>query len=309
MKETCRICGNDLYNEHFIVQEKMFGSEESFEYIKCSKCGCMQLVDEDMNMSKYYQNNYYSFNQQYTHNSLADFIGSEFFKYRLGKFSLFGPIINCLFASRLQHWIVSPYFDFNKTILDVGCGSGRLLQLMRHRGFKHLKGIDPYNPQVLNYGDVVIENHSIYDEHDKYDTVMLHYSFEHMPNPYKVMSQLNQLLAEDGTLLIRIPLIDSYAWRKYGTNWVQMDAPRHIYLHTLYSFLFLCEKCGLKCDKIIYDSTEYQFVYSEKYLRGYTFNDSYDVFNKSELNYFNKFALWLNKHRDGDQATFYLKRL
>ena len=66
----------------------MFGSEESFEYIKCSKCGCMQLVDEDMNMSKYYQNNYYSFNQQYTHNSLADFIGSEFFKYRLGKFSL-----------------------------------------------------------------------------------------------------------------------------------------------------------------------------------------------------------------------------
>ena len=306
----CRICGNEVNNEHFVVKEKMFGSNELFDYFKCSQCGCMQLLDEKMDMSKYYEGDYYSFNVHYKPNLIRDFLGKEFFKYKLGHFSVFGYAIDKMFPSKMQNWLDKDYIKFEDSILDVGCGSGRLLQLMRHRGFHKLRGLDPFNSEVINYGeDLVIYNHSIFEEHNKYDLIMLHYSFEHMPDPYIVFSKLNDLLNDNGTLLIRIPLIDSYSWRKYGTTWVQMDAPRHIYVHTVNSFVYLSKKCGFDVKKILYDSGEYQFLYSEKYLRGYSFDSPVNVFSKKELKKLHKFSLELNKIHDGDQATFYLKRL
>lgn len=309
-QDHCRICGNAINNEHFSVKEKMFGMNECFEYIKCAQCGCMQLLDEKMDMSQYYRGDYYSFNLQYKPNIVRDFLGKEFFKYKLERFSILGYFINKMVPSKMQNWVQKDFVKFDDSILDVGCGSGRLLQLMQHRGFKKLRGLDPFNPEIINYGDdLVIYNHSIFDEHNKYDFIMLHYSFEHMPDPFAVFSKLNDLLNEDGSLLVRIPLIDSYAWRKYGTNWVQMDAPRHIYIHTLNSFVYLSRQCGFDVKKVIYDSGEYQFVYSEKYVRGYTYDSPEKICTKKELKKLRLFASELNELHDGDQATFYLKRL
>lgn len=306
----CRICGNTDNNERFFVKEKMFGSKESFEYVKCAQCGCMQLVEEKMNMSQYYKSDYYSFNLQYSPNILRDFFGKEFFRYKIDRFSLIGYIVNKLFPSKMQNWVDGNFVKFDDSILDVGCGSGRLLQLMQYRGFKRLRGLDPFNPEIIDYGKgLVIYNHSLFDEHDKYDFIMLHYSFEHMPDPFSVLSKLGELLKEGGAILVRIPIIDSYSWRKYGTNWVQMDAPRHIYIHTVNSFIYLCKKCGFDVKEVIYDSTEYQFVYSEKYVRGLTYDSTENIFSKSDVKNFRKFAHQLNQVHDGDQATFYLKKL
>lgn len=33
--------------------------------------------------------------------------------------------------------------------------------------------------------------------------------------------------------LLRLLIVPSQAWREYGVHWVQLDEPRHLYLHSV----------------------------------------------------------------------------
>ncbi|WP_321906125.1 methyltransferase domain-containing protein [Paraburkholderia tropica] len=80
---------------------------------------------------------------------------------------------------------------------------------------------------------------------ERYDFIMVHHSFEHMAEPKDVLGSLHRILQPTGQLILRIPLVDSHAWRNYGVHWVQLDAPRHFFLHTVRSVQLLCDKAGL----------------------------------------------------------------
>jgi predicted SAM-dependent methyltransferase len=138
---------------------------------------------------------------------------------------------------------------------------------------------------------------------------MLHHSFEHVDNPHAVLKHLNKLLCLEGELLIRIPVVDSFAWRKYGINWFQLDAPRHFFLHTIKSMALLAKDCGFVLKQVDYDSDQMQFLNSEKYCRDIALHTNMKnplphTFDKECT----KQAKQLNKMRDGDQACFILKK-
>ena len=58
----CKICQNTKGNEPYIVKEMMFGMRHEFTYIKCLKCGCLQIKQIPNNISDYYpKEQYYSF--------------------------------------------------------------------------------------------------------------------------------------------------------------------------------------------------------------------------------------------------------
>src|SRR5256885_2327700 len=65
-----------------------------------------------------------------------------------------------------------------------------------------------------------------------WNMVMFNHSFEHLPEPVQVLRRVARLLSPDGVCVIRIPVAGSYAWRRYREDWVQLDAPRHLFLHT-----------------------------------------------------------------------------
>ena len=62
-KNTCRICNNDKHNTQVIAREMMFGFRDEFSYFKCNICNCLQIAAFPDDMSKYYPENYYSFNE------------------------------------------------------------------------------------------------------------------------------------------------------------------------------------------------------------------------------------------------------
>src|SRR5690606_30281969 len=109
---------------------------------------------------------------------------------------------------------------------------------------------------------------SVFEIEGVFDFIMLHHSFEHMENPREVLGRLHELLADDGTLLIRVPVAGSYAWRTYGVNWVQLDAPRHLFLHTPQSMRLLAAQAGFAVEEVTYGSIDSQFWGSEQNLRG-----------------------------------------
>jgi SAM-dependent methyltransferase len=195
-------------------------------------------------------------------------------------------------------------------ILDVGCGRGHLLRLLRRAGFPHLSGIDPYLS-----GDVEIEpgltvhKRELRDVEGKYDLIMMHHVFEHLAFPGEALVAGARRLSPGGYLLLRFPTVESHAWETYRENWVQLDAPRHLFLHTRRSLQHLGKTAGLAVISCRCDSGSFQFWASELYQNGIPLvsADPNHYFSKAQLNRFSRQARNLNALDRGDQCVAVLQ--
>jgi len=307
----CKICNNTQNHQLVFVREMMFGFHDEFIYFKCPICGCLQITETPQNLSKYYPDNYYSFQQlNITNKKLKKAIKIILVNaYMRGLTILrYAPYIKHF--NSLEFFLLKILTNFNKKqlILDIGCGVGGLLQRISEWGYLNLTGIDPFIKDDIFYpSGVKILKQTINDLTGKYDLIMLHHSFEHMPEPNNVLKYLFNILNDDGILLIRIPVSDSFAYRKYQNNWYQLDAPRHFFLHTTKSISYLSKNNGFIIKDIIYDSTELQIISSEKYCRDIKFIDEMK-FPMAYIKECKKLAKYLNKIKDGDQCCFILKK-
>jgi hypothetical protein len=129
------------------------------------------------------------------------------------------------------------------------------------------------------------------------------------------MAQVFRLLKSKGAVLVRMPLVSSYAWRRYRENWVQLDAPRHVILHSTDSFRRLATDSGFVVSDIVYDSTEFQFIGSEQYEQDIALNSAralrknnidQSIFTEADLRKYVEKAKVLNRNQNGDQACLLL---
>jgi SAM-dependent methyltransferase len=205
--------------------------------------------------------------------------------------------------------------DLNARVLDVGCGMGHYLRDLKRLGFRRLTGVDPFIPRDLEYGGIRVHRKELSSLAGQFDVITLNYSFEHMDLPGRVLAELARLLAPSGTILVRIPVANSYAWQHYGVNWVNLDPPRHLFIHTPATMGRLCQDARLTISRTVYESTAGQFWGSEQYLKGITLTGerSYarsrwrSVFTRGEIRLFEQQAERLNREGRGDLACFYLQ--
>lgn len=308
----CKICGNKAANKLIIATERMFGLGEKFDYFICSKCQCLQIKTIPEDIDKYYPADYYSYQEAKFPSKLNPFnfyLKKSLINFYMGYFDITGFLLSFIFKHPFP-WIRKREINFKSKILDIGSGAGRKLLSLQRSGFLDLTGIDPFIEKDINYNNGVrILKKEISEIDEKYDFIMLHHSFEHMTSPALIIKDINRLLNPNGCILIRIPVADSYAWHKYKEFWSGLDAPRHFFLHTPQSMNILLKDTDLTIDEIIYDSNEFQFTGSEKYLMGLLFSSPDDMFTKKELKNFKKKAKKLNKTKQGDWACFFLKKI
>jgi SAM-dependent methyltransferase len=305
---TCRICKNSANNKQYQVKEMMYDLGDEFIYFECDHCKCLQIAEIPTDMSKYYPGSYYS---------MVPYDGKKFRgifgKIKKVKYSnlikpqgIIGKIISLLSGGSDFHILKGLDLKKSTRILDVGCGNGRsFLYPLSEVGYKNIKGCDPYLENPLSYPNgLVIENISIFDIDGTWDIITYHHSFEHIENQEEELKRVHDILDKDGVCIIRIPTASSYAWRHYGVNWVQLDAPRHFYLHSVKSIEILADQVGFKIYKTVYDSGTTQFCGSEDYLLKSSGSGNKRL-NKSK---YKKMAKKLNLANDGDQAAFFLKK-
>lgn len=260
----CSVCGNIHNNSKYTVSEMMFGFRDEFEYLECPKCGCLQIVNVPLNLSKYYPSEYYSFKMP---ELLPELNGSKlrrFFRARQTAQVLTGNKL----VSRMLCWLIPLSLDYFRVkglldiklskksrILDVGCGSGRLLFNLAEVGFKNTLGIDKYVESDIVYGNgAKVLKATLQDISGEYDLIMFQHSFEHMPNQLETLQCVNRLLVKNGVCLLNMPTVSSYAWKYYKEDWVQLDAPRHLCIHSQDSIRILASKAGFEVSKVVYNS-------------------------------------------------------
>ncbi|MDR6785975.1 2-polyprenyl-3-methyl-5-hydroxy-6-metoxy-1,4-benzoquinol methylase [Pedobacter africanus] len=305
----CKVCSAKLSNT-FKIKEMMLGLREDFEYAQCSECRTIQIINVPVTIEKYYPDYYYSFKQVIPKLSPLPFFKKLFNGYRIKKkyrkerYEIF---------RHLKPLMIRP----SQKILDIGCGRGALICQMFNYGFTNVEGIDKYIDKEYNYnyGVNVYKKDLSELKANSYDLLMMHHVFEHMDNPYEELAKCNKLLKQKGHLIIRIPVV-AKAWEIYQQDWIQLDAPRHFFLHTTESMRLLAEKTGFSIDNIVYDSNGFQFWGSELYKRDIGLVDENtkeyrrgeDFFSDKELNAFDLKAEELNRTGQGDQAIFYLSK-
>lgn len=314
----CRICGNANDNTIHEAREMMFGLRDTFRYLECARCGCVQIEEVPANLERYYSDTYYSYAPPKEH-PLKRFVKRKRAAYAFGRKNAIGAwLVRRYGAPPFAEWIQKAGVGLDDRILDVGSGSGHLLVDMHQAGFSSLTGIDPYIERDLTYdGGVRILKKSLSEMTGVYDFIMFHHSFEHVADPLDTLRHAHRVLAPEGVILIRIPLAGGYAWRTYGVDWVQLDAPRHLFLHTAESMRLLADQAGLRIEETVYDSHALQFWGSEQYKRdipyrderSYRENPAASLFSRADIAAFEARSQTLNEQADGDQACFYMKRV
>ncbi len=294
----------------------MYGADGAFFYLECAACGCLQLLDIPADLGAFYPSDYCSFGRAKSKSITPwrRWLKSLRTRILLGHGGIAGRLLKPFFPlPPYGDWIQRLSMGLDARILDVGCGSGHLLLRLQKDGFSALAGIDPYLPERLEYpGGLVVNKQRIEALDGVFDLIMLHHSFEHMDHPREVLATLVQRLAPGGRLLIRIPLAGSYAWRKYGVSWANLDAPRHLFLHTPRSLSLLAALVDLRITATLFDSQYKQIALSEWISLGGTMADfdqgANAYFTSEDLSGFKRLARTLNAQRDGDSAAFILER-
>lgn len=176
--------------------------------------------------------------------------------------------------------LINSFLSKEKTILDIGCGTGDFITFCKHNGW-NITGVEP-NKQARNLASIKINSEAnktvifesieslIKNNSEKYDVITMWHVLEHVPNLEEYISYLKQLLKPNGTLVIAVPNYKSYDANHYGKFWAAFDVPRHLWHFSKSSIQKIFLKFDLELIRTVpmkFDSY-YVSLLSEKYKSG-----------------------------------------
>lgn len=103
-----------------------------------------------------------------------------------------------------------------KNVLDVGCGFGALLDILKKEKNANVMGLELGNLDVevaRNYFHLPVFHGSLEkffkdnNNHGKFDLIIMHHVLEHLPYPLESLEQIKKMLRPEGILYIAVPNI------------------------------------------------------------------------------------------------------
>ena len=183
--------------------------------------------------------------------------------------------------------------QFIKTgkILDIGCGRGLFLDVMRRGGWDTL-GTE-FNGETASYamktyglkifpGDIA--RHKLPTE--SIDVININQVLEHLKNPNKVIQESYRLLKKGGMLIISVPNLRSPQFAIGKKKWFLLDLPFHLFHFTEEGLCKLLSKNEFKVKYIKRFSLEispFGWLQTLLNISGIRFNLLYDLLKSPEL--------------------------
>jgi SAM-dependent methyltransferase len=133
-------------------------------------------------------------------------------------------------------------------LLDVGCGDGRQLALMRDLGWT-AEGVD-FDAKAVAAArarGLHVRVGSLADQHfpdGSFDAVTLSHVIEHVHEPLRLLQEIRRVLKPEGHLVVLTPNAAGMGRRLYGAAWRGLEPPRHLTVFSPRSLRLLFRQAG-----------------------------------------------------------------
>ena len=213
----------------------------AFSYLRCQGCGLVFLTPrpDGKEILKFYAQDYYGEGPQ--------------------KFRSWLEVPRLFWAwNRMRR--VQKIFPRPGKALDIGCGQGTFLQLLKKGGWEchgtELTADSAARASRLGISISVGEiDENRFPAHS-FDLITLWHVLEHLPEPLKTLRNLTRLLKKGGILAISTPNIDSLQAEVGRGQWFHLDPPRHLYLFSPRSLEQMIGSLGFRLLRIHHFSLE-----------------------------------------------------
>jgi SAM-dependent methyltransferase len=217
---ACLICGGTQSATLFRGSDRLYHTtSEEFAVVRCAQCGMVRMEPQPppAELHRYYPQNYWfapdpsaasRLEEGYRRLVLRDHV--QFVSAALAESRARGPL------------------------LDVGCGGGLFLGMMRERGarvvgldFSHEAAQVAWSRQrvpavVADFEHAPLTKRS-------FAAITMFHVVEHLYDPAAYFAMARDLLAEDGRLVVQVPNAASGQARLLGHRWNGYDVPRHLF--------------------------------------------------------------------------------
>ena len=220
--DVCMVCGNGEF--------KTVCKKSDFRYVSCVGCGVVRQFPypTDYEIARYYTD--------YKTKKSADSIymtdaGFECFKrdkeLTFEDLGLVGAFVG-------------------KSILDVGCGTGQFVQMMKQDA-AFIKGIDISDEciSLARNRDLNCECQDFLAIDGAYDVITMWHIIEHLLKPRQYIEHAYRMLPSGGLLLIETPVIGVIS-TGFGADWRYFMPVEHINLFTQNALFRLCADAGFR---------------------------------------------------------------
>lgn len=135
------------------------------------------------------------------------------------------------------------------TILDVGCSSGLLLELLEKEGFD-VFGMEPNKAAYFaargKFGKKIFFGTLAKYNHKKFDIVIYNHVLEHIDDINKEFSFVKKILKKDGLLVIGAPNIDNIIFKLRQKYWEPLMPKEHLWYFSKRYLTDFLQKNGFK---------------------------------------------------------------
>lgn len=140
-------------------------------------------------------------------------------------------------------------------LLNVGCGNGSLLALMRAMGWQ-VEGVemDAAAVGVTQSLGIPARVGSLQAQHypeASFDAVMMSHVIEHVPDPLAVLSECHRIPRPGGRPAIETPNVASVGHARLGRDWRGLEPPRHLQLFTAASIEAMARRAGFGIERSV----------------------------------------------------------
>lgn len=233
----CPGCGEVGVRTLFHGRDRLFHTtDKSFLLVECKNCRLIRLEPRPtmQELSRYYPAEYW-----YTPDEdAASKIEEQYRRFVLRDHVNF--VMRALENSKQ-----------NGLIVDVGCGGGLLLRMLRERG-QAVLGLEKSQEAASaawKQNHVAVVRGDLSEgpiERGTCAVVTMFHVLEHLHEPVQYLRSARDLLVSGGRLVIQVPNASSWQFLMFGEHWNGVDVPRHLVNYRQRDLEHLLDYCGFE---------------------------------------------------------------